>query len=312
MKFLIIGGTRFQGQFLVNELLDSGHAVTVFHRGTNKISPRIGLTDMLGNRDTPSDLARLTGLQFDACIDTCAYVPNQISLLSSVLSTKNYCLISSVYVYFDQDKLLHEKAPVVHHPQSRTILNEENYGALKALCEQEALIRFGSKSLILRPSVIIGVGDHTERLQFWVRLIGSHGRRLNILGKVSPIQPVDVRDLVNFTVRCIENKRSGPVNVCGEPISLSSLFDGITTVAQKDCEERAIYLEDLSDLGLNKLPYCTDARLARYDTQLSESWGYTRRNLQNSITEIFDHAKKQGFKPTGFQNEEEAVLRLFF
>ena len=110
MNILIIGGTRFQGRYLVNELLVAGHAVTVFHRGSHAIDPCSGLTDIIGDRNTPADLARHSDLEFNACIDTCAYLPTQIELVVDSIKVRHYCLISSVYVNADQEALLREDA----------------------------------------------------------------------------------------------------------------------------------------------------------------------------------------------------------
>lgn len=234
MNILIIGGTRFQGRYLVNELLDAGHAVTVFHRGSHAIHPRNGLTDIIGDRNTPADLTRLAECEFDACIDTCAYFPAQIELVADIIKTHHYCLISSVYVYADQDALLREDAPPFRMSSGPGAgLTPDNYGSLKVLCEDAALAHFGNAILILRPSIIIGIGDHTERILFWLRLAAIHGKRLNIASREPVVQLVDVRDLSRFTARCVETQRQGVVNVCGEPVGLSSLLDSIETITSR-------------------------------------------------------------------------------
>ena len=91
MKILIIGGTRFQGRYLVNELLNAGHAVTVFHRGSHTIAQRKGLVDIIGDRNVPADLTRLSTCEFDVCIDTCAYFPAQITGVADILKIQHYC-----------------------------------------------------------------------------------------------------------------------------------------------------------------------------------------------------------------------------
>lgn len=312
MNVLIIGGTRFQGRYLVNELLDAGHTVTVFHRGGHAVDPRSEVVDLIGDRNVPADLAQLASCQFDACIDTCAYFPAQISLLSDALNTRHYCLISSVYVYADRDALLHEDAPLFRIPGGLgTGLPPDNYGALKALCEEEAVTRFGNGSLILRPSVIIGVGDHTERLQFWMRLVAVHGKRLDIAGRDPVVQLVDVRDLTHFTTRCVETARQGAVNICGEPVRLSALLDSIATISGRACERKSVHIEDLPKLGLERLPYCESGHLARHDTALSRAWGFTVRPLPDSLTDVHADYQRHGFAMCNFQAEEAAVLRLF-
>jgi 2'-hydroxyisoflavone reductase len=104
-----------------------------------------------------------------------------------------------VYVYVDQDALLHEDAqllPVNDTPSN--VLTPDSYGALKRLCEKVALAHFGHSALILRPSIIIGIGDHTERTLFWLRLAEIHGKRIDFVGREPAVQLVDVRDLARL------------------------------------------------------------------------------------------------------------------
>ena len=312
MNVLVVGGARFQGRYLVNELLNAGHAVTVFHRGSHAVDPRSNLTDLIGDRNDPEDLDQLARGQFDACIDTCAYFPTQISLLSDVLNTQHYCLISSVYVYTDQDALLSENAPLSRIPGGPSpSLTPENYGALKVLCEEETLRRFGDGSLILRPSSIIGMGDHTERLLFWMRLVAVHGKRLDIYGGEPTVQLVDVRDLARFAARCLATQRRGAVNVCGDPVSLSRLLDAIESISSRRCEREAIHLGHLRGFHLERLPYCEAGHRARHDTSLSYAWGFSSRDLRSTLKDIHDDLQRQGFIMRKFQVEEAAILRLF-
>jgi 2'-hydroxyisoflavone reductase len=312
MNILIIGGTRFQGRYLVNELLGAGHTVTVFHRGSHAIDPRNKLTDIIGDRNIPADLARLADCEYDYCIDTCAYFPAQITLVADILKTLFYCLISSVYVYEDCDAMLREDALLLRKPEvSGPGLKTHCYGALKVLCEDEALARFGKTTLILRPSIIIGLGDHTERLLFWLRLAAMHGKRLDIASRQPIVQLVDVRDLSLFTAKCVEKQRQGAVNVCGEPVGLSSLLDSIETITSRRLSRASVEAQDLTRLDLLGLPYCENGHLARYDTSLSHTWGFSGRGLRDSLSDIHVYCQHHGFAMHNFQAEESAVLRLF-
>ena len=312
MNILIIGGTRFQGRYLVNELLNAGHSVTVFHRGSHAIEPCKGLTDMIGDRNTPADLAPLASCEFDACIDTCAYFPWQIELLAESVKTRQYSLISSVYVYVDQDALLHEDAqllPVNDTPAN--VLTPDSYGALKRLCEKAALAHFGHSALILRPSIIIGIGDHTERTLFWLRLAAIHGKRIDFAGREPIVQLVDVRDLARFTARCVEAHRQGAVNVCGEPVGLCTLLDSMEAMTNRQLSRTSVHVQDLPALNLTRLPYCESGRLARHDTTLSNTWGFSGRKLQDSLKDIHNNYQRHGFTMHNFQAEEAAILLLF-
>lgn len=312
MNILIIGGTRFQGRYLVHELLNSGHTVTVFHRGSHVIGPCDGLTDIIGDRNAPAALTRLSGREFDACIDTCAYFPTQIELVADSVKTLHYCLISSVYVYADQDALLCEDAQpcrMLDEPNPR--LTVDNYGAWKVLCEEAALSHFGDAVLILRPSIIIGIGDHTERLLFWLRLAAIHGKRLDIDGREPVIQLVDVRDLAHFTARCVDAQRHGAVNVCGEPVGFSALLDSIESVTGRQLARASVHAQDLAKLDLTHLPYCEAGHLARHNTALSRAWGFSGRTLLDSLEDIHAYCQRNGFAMSNFQAEEAAVLDLF-
>jgi 2'-hydroxyisoflavone reductase len=312
MNILIIGGTRFQGRYLVNKLLEAGHKVTVLHRGNHLIEARSRLLDLVGDRNVPADLAVLAKQEFDACIDTCAYFPAQIALLADFIKTRHYCLISSLYVYADQDAILQEEAPLSRIPGGPGLeLTPNNYGALKALCEEEALKYFGNTCLSIRPSIIIGVGDHTERLLFWMRFVAVHRKRLDIVGRNPVIQLVDVRDIAQFTIACVENSRQGRVNVCGDPISLSVLLDTIENISGHPCERKSLRFDDLPNLGLSRLPYCESGHLARHDASLSHAWGFTGQALQDSLEDIHANFKRQGFHMRGLHDEEGAALRLF-
>lgn len=312
MKILIIGGTRFQGRYLVQKLLAAGHSVTIFHRGNHSVGSQIGLTSIIGNRDLPESFTALAGMDFDACIDTCAYFPAQIALVAKTLKIRHYCLISTVYVYADRDALLPEDSPLSLLPNDiRTTVTPQNYGALKAECEREVLEHFGDSSLLLRPSIIIGIGDHTERLLFWLRLASKHGKRLDVSHPDPIFQLVDVRDLVQFTVKCIETSQQGAVNVCGEPLSLTRLLDLIASLNSKRLERKRVTAGDVCEINISRLPYCDSGRVARYDSTLAKQWGFVSRDLRDSLSEIHANYQHQEFAMQRFQVEEAAVLQLF-
>jgi 2'-hydroxyisoflavone reductase len=232
--------------------------------------------------------------------------------VSEAINTAHYCLVSSVYVYEDQDALLLEDAPKCRLTGSaEQELTSENYGALKALCEAETLVRFGESYLILRPSIIIGTGDHTERLLFWMRLVSVHGKRIDFAEKDPVVQLVDVRDLARFTAKCVESAREGAVNVCGEPVHLSTMLALIADISGIPCKRKSVRGSDLPALCLDNVPYFEPGHTARYDNALSRAWGFEGRRLEDSLEEIHAHLQKLGFSMRSFQAEEAAALRLF-
>lgn len=312
MNILIVGGTRFQGRHLVGNLLERGHTVTVFHRGSHMIAPQEGLTDLIGSRDNPTDLARIAGTRFDACIDTCAYFPAQVDLLAGYLRTDHYSLISTVHVYKDHQGLLAENASLDMQPiPAGTQLSPQNYGALKVMCEARARLHFGRNCLLIRPSIIIGPGDHTERMSFWMRMIGKHCKRITSPAFDRPLQLLDVRDLAQFTTSCVENTRQGEVNVCGEVTTLNDVQLIIAEFSEDRCTSGSIRSAEIPETDTIELPYLDRVRNCTYDRHLSFAWGFAGRPLTDSLHDICRHEVAGEFAMRGFRQEEAAILQLF-
>ena len=312
MNVLIIGGTRFQGRYLVENLIRNGHKVTVFHKGSHSLNSRSGLTDMLGDRNNLDDLGKLLGLEFDACIDTCAYFPGQIDNLRKIVKTKKYCLISSIYVYKNQFTNLIEASELANiNGHSTTKLTQENYGALKAICEQTAHSCFGEGCLIIRPAIIIGPGDHTERMSFWVRMAANNHKLLAPGNLERTIQFVDVRDLAGFTVKLIIDGRSGVINVTGRRYSFQEFLNRLTRLSQIHCQIYKIDWGQFNKLHLIDSPFCYPGGSENYNSELAKSWGFQDRDLRDSLLDIYEHDKKKNFRLTKYQDLEKTILGLF-
>jgi 2'-hydroxyisoflavone reductase len=182
MKLLVLGGTRFLGRHLVRDALDRGHAVTLVHRAPD-VRQHVQLTaadpefarveHRIGDRDT--GLATLLGgdQTWDAVIDTSAYVPRQVREALRVLDGRvgHWQLVSSISVYRDVGSSgPDESSPLatLDDPSTEAITGE-TYGALKALCEQALTAALPERACIVRPGLIVGPYDSTERFAWWLR-----------------------------------------------------------------------------------------------------------------------------------------------
>lgn len=218
MKLLIIGGTRFVGRHIVEEALKHNHHVTLFNRGNNKhIFPNV---DYL-HGDRNSDVSQLKSHHFDAVIDTCGYTPQQLALTNQVLKgIKHYTFISTISVYADPLELFaNEDDALKELEQPTTEVTNESYGPLKVLCEEDIQKNF-PQSLILRPGIIVGPYDPTDRFSYWVWRI-KQGGTIAVPGRMNaPLQFIDARDLAVFTLDAIEKSLTGIFNVVTPPNSL--------------------------------------------------------------------------------------------
>jgi 2'-hydroxyisoflavone reductase len=217
MKVLIIGGTRFLGRHLAESFLKNNHEVTLFHRGKTAAPGFFqGVQEIIGDRE--HDLSLLENKNWDAVLDTCGYFPRQVRKTAEALhhNVSSYIFVSSVSVYEDQSvRYLTEEAKTAVLKDPDTTEMGENYGALKAACEKEVLNVFGENALIIRPGLIVGPHDYTDRFTYWPHRGAQGGEILVPEMKDPTIRFIDARDLADWTVRMAENQENGVYQAVG-------------------------------------------------------------------------------------------------
>jgi len=222
MKTLIIGGTKFLGRHLVEAALAAGHEVTLFNRGKTNPTLFPNLETILGDRE--QDIEKLSGRQWDAAIDVTGYVPRIVRLSAQALekSVKRYVFISSVSVYQDFKKAgMDESYPVGKlEDESVEEITDEMYGPLKALCENVVQEIYGNRALIVRPGLIAGPYDPTDRFTYWPMRVKRGGDMITPDKPQTPVQFIDVRDLAEFIIKLIEDNASGIYHVTGPDYKL--------------------------------------------------------------------------------------------
>lgn len=216
MKLLVLGGTVFVGKHVVEEALRRGHEVTLFNRGQRNAELFPELEKLRGNRD--GDLEALQGRKWDAVIDPSGYVPRIVGDSARLLAENvdHYTFISTISVYasFEQHGQ-DESAPVgtLEDPTVETI-DGRTYGPLKALAEQAAEQAMPGRVLTIRPGLIVGPDDPTDRFTYWpVRV--SKGGEVLAAGKDAGNQVIDVRDLAVFILDMVEKRATGIYNATG-------------------------------------------------------------------------------------------------
>lgn len=225
MKFLMLGGTQFLGRHLVEIALRRGHDVTLFNRG--QTAP--GLFDvrtLIGDRD--GNLGPLETWQGDAVIDTSGYVPRVVRESVSRLKSRasHYTFVSSVSVYedFSQAQMTEDSARAKpKEPNSENV--NEDYGGLKASCEDVVVEEFGRDVLIVRPGLLVGPYDPTDRFTYWVRRWSQGGPVLAPGLPDAPTQWIDVRDVADWILTQVEARVTGVYNLTGAPGTMGDLMD---------------------------------------------------------------------------------------
>lgn len=248
MKILIIGGTRFLGRHLVNSARARGHEVTLFNRG--KTNPDLfGQVDKIqGDREKDLDqlaggvLSASKGYNWDAVIDTCGYFPRIVRMSAEALKDRveSYIYISSISVYADFKKIGINESDPVGQIEDETIeeITETSYGPLKALCEKAVQDIYGINSLIIRPGLIVGPHDPTDRFTYWPVRVARGGDVIVPDRPEALTQIIDVRDLSDFIIELIQQNVSGVFNATGpdHPLTLGTLFDTCKLVSASDAK----------------------------------------------------------------------------
>ena len=245
MDLLIIGGTTFLGPALVADALAGGHRVTLFNRGLSSREPVAGVELIQGDRE--SDLQLLARRSWDAVIDTCGYIPRQVKLSAEALSGSvgHYTFISTLSVYPPAGAANRDESAALLSLDDPSIedVTDESYGPLKALCEAQARRVFPDSSLIIRPGLIVGPRDPTNRFTYWVTRAARGGAAIAPPAK-QPIQFVDARDLAAFTLRLVEQGGSGTYNVTG-PAGRMTFGELLPRIKQAlDCDVEWLHASD--------------------------------------------------------------------
>ena len=240
LRILILGGTGFTGPFQIQYALKRGHKITTFNRGkTHPGETPEGVEQLIGDRN--GQLDALKNRQWDVVIDNPTSAPVWVRDAAQILkgNVDRYVFISTISVYADASKPgTDESAPLAKYTgpdamkESRESIIASKfalYGPLKALSEQEAEKWFPKKTLIIRPGLIVGPRDETDRFTYWPMRVDRGGEVLAPGAPSDPVQFIDGRDLAEWTIRMVENGETGIYNATG-PVKQLGIGDMLETV----------------------------------------------------------------------------------
>lgn len=322
MHILILGGTKFLGRHLVNAALARGHRLTLFHRGNTLANTPSHDQDAAlwaevahihGNRD--GGLAALDGHTWDAVIDTCGYVPRVVrqSALALAGAVQHYTFISSISVYADVSQRGTTEAAAVQTltDESTETVDGSTYGGLKALCEREVMTALPDRALIIRPGLIVGSYDPSDRFTYWVRRVGQGGgAAAPVLAPGRPervVQLIDVRDLAEWNICMVEAQQTGVFNATGprQPVPFGELLAACQRASASDAVLRWV---DEATLAAHKVQPWSDLPLwlpesdpayggfMHIDCGAALAHGLTFRSLDDTVgaTLAWDRMRQQG------------------
>jgi 2'-hydroxyisoflavone reductase len=298
IDILILGGTGFIGPYQVRYAVDRGHNVTLFNRGSGRDAfPE--LETLVGDRN--GDLESLRGRSWDLVIDNSRQNPDWVELSAEFLkdSVDQYMYVSSRSAYADVSRVpMTADAPVWTYETAGLSPGDRlTYGLAKALSEQAARRHFPDRTTVLRPGLIVGPDDETDRFTYWPVRIDRGGEVLAPGDPSDPVQVIDVRDFTEWMIRLGEDGRAGTFNVVGPrtPRPMAELLYGIRAVTTT--EATFTWVDEAFLRARNVRPYAEmpvwrppsmGAGFARFDLTPEVEAGLTFRPLAVTARDTLD------------------------
>jgi 2'-hydroxyisoflavone reductase len=320
---LILGGTRFLGPEIVEAARASGWTITLFNRGKTNPGLFPDLEKLQGDRN--GDLKSLQGRSFDAVVDTSGYVPRQVRDSAILLgkSAKQYVFVSSISVYSDLSKPgVDETGPVaiLADPTVEKV-TDGSYGGLKALCEKAAEAAMPGRVTNVRPGLIVGPNDGTDRFTYWPVRVARGGEVLAPDRPEDPVQFIDVRDLGTWIVKTIDAKTTGVFNATSAPLRIGDVLDVCKAANGGDARFtwveaaflKAEKVEEWSDLPVWTSPAGSDAGAGQVSNARAVAKGLAFRPLKATAKDTLEWWKTLPKERTaklksGLSSEREAAV----
>jgi 2'-hydroxyisoflavone reductase len=327
LKILIIGGTRFLGRHLVEAARERGHELTLFNRGQSNPGLFDDIETFRGNRDGGLDV--LSNGRWDAVIDTCGYYPRILKQSAEFFRDRagHYTFVSSISVYQDLSRPgFDESAPVRHiDDTSLEEITGETYGPYKAICEVEIQKAFSDRALVIRPGLIVGPHDLSDRFTYWVTRCARGGDILLPKPENRVFQCIDVRDLAAWMITMVENGCGGVFNAAGPDYDLTmKKFIGVCkTITGSRAElywideqflldhevepwsELPIWIADKESLGMLRAGVSKAVKAGLKFRNLIET---VRDTYEWAVTRPEDYKPRAGLDPA----KEKQVLAAWF
>lgn len=305
LNILILGGTSFLGPHQIAYALGRGHSVATFTRG--KTEPTIykdlfqNVEQLVGDRN--DDLSALENRKWDAVIDNSGHktewTKKSAALLKDNCDLYLYTSSTGVYYPYINSDFKENTEVVLTVPEGAEGEDkmEYDYGVMKANSEIEAIEQFGKdRTIVVRPTYMFGPADRTNRFTYWpVRL--SKGGKTLVPGKADdPVQYIDVRDVSEWMIRLIEEKKVGTFNAAG-PKEAQNMYSFVEEAKKAfDVETSFVKIDDYDFLKEHNIGYIipwimpidNNMGSAKINNELAKKNGLTFRPLTESIRDTYD------------------------
>jgi len=318
---LVVGGTRFIGRHLVEELLAHYYRVTTFTRGNHDdpFAEDDRVAHVEGDRTDRKDLlAAKREVDPDAVFDNVAYKPRDVESATDIFADVDaYVYVSSGAAYGDEavPKREGETALETCTAEQATDDSPASYGARKAAGDRivfEAAER-GVNAMAVRPPVVYGPHDHTERLAYWVDRVAEHDELVVPGDGTNLWQRVYVEDVAQGLRLVAEEGDPGEAYNVGDrnAVTLDRLLDLIADALGTDVERAYTSPRELSivDLSPDDFPLYRDYPHMLSTAKVAEL-GYESTPLDEAMERTVEAHRANGRTGDDQGPDREAEERL--
>ena len=258
LNMLILGGTGLTGPEQVDYALERGHKVTLFNRNRSRPDMFKGQVEQLVG-DLSGAVSALAGKKFDVVLDNPTTFPFWVRNAAQHLhgNVGHYMFISTISVYRDNSVPGKDETdgttPMPEGVDPYTTVREhagQYYGALKTYSEQEVAKHYGNAHTIVRPGLIVGARDRSDRFVYWPVRIDRGGEVLAPGTPNDPAQYIDSRDLAEFMIRLAEGKVFGTFNATGKTTTMGDTLTGIKNAIGSNATFTYVPAEFLQEHGV--------------------------------------------------------------
>lgn len=333
LRILVLGGTAFLGPAQVEYALARGHTVTLFNRGRTNPELFPGVEKLVGDRATP-DYSALDGREWDAVIDNSANVAQWVMDAAPLLKDRvgRYLFVSSISAHTDNSIIgQDENGPVFSQEDYDEAIASgasfgEAFGPNKAQAERVTLQEFGDGGLVVRPGLIVGPMDRSDRFTYWPVRIDRGGEVLAPGDGSDLAQIIDVRDLAHFMIHLLEQEASGTYLATGPeaPLTMAGMLYGIraiTSTPVKITWVEADFLAEHEVRGWSEMPVWVypgeeTQGFSAYDVSKAVAAGLTFRPLAETALDTLEWWKgkpddEQSMRSGIDPEKESAVLEAW-
>lgn len=250
---LVLGGTGWLSGRVAERWLDAGATVTCLARGRRPVP--YGARGVVADRDEPGAYDDVRRREWDEVVEISSRADHVRAAAAALAECSRHATyVSSVSAYAAADTVGADESAALAAPAEPG--DPYDYAREKSAAEEAVGAAFAHRAAIVRPGLIVGPGDPTDRFGYWVSRFALAAERPETGPVLVPEAPgiraqvIDVDDLAAFVVDLGRERFTGAVNAVGDSLPLAAVLAASAEVAGYTGERVPVASEVLRSRGV--------------------------------------------------------------